>query len=161
MNETTAGMGASGDKGRRFTMQKVYLKDLSFESPNSPDVFTTAAEPQLSMNVQITSKDRTNDQYEIVLSVTITATTDIGTVFLIEVDQGAIFLIQGYSEAERKSMISSICPSSMFPFTREAIWSIIGKGGFPPLLIRPVDFDAMVSGLSNDMELVGNRPSEH
>lgn len=150
MNDQTSGKDASGDAARRFTMQKVYLKDLSFESPNSPDVFATAAEPKLGMNVQITSKDRANDQYEIVLSVTITATTNAGTVFLIEVDQGAIFLIQGYSEAERKNLITTICPSSMFPFVREAVWSIIGKGGFPPLLIRPVDFDSMVSGLIND-----------
>lgn len=161
MNDNTSGTDASETEGRRCTMQKVYLKDLSFESPNSPDIFTTATEPRLGMNVQITSKDRTNDRYEIVLSVTVTATTDTGTAFLIEVDQGAIFLIQGYSEEERKELITTICPSAMFPFAREAIWSIIGKGGFPPLLLRPMDFGAMVSGLNSDTDLAKNQPSEH
>jgi len=132
---------------RQFAMQKIFLKDLSFESPNSPAVFEGAVQPNIDFAIRSNAVKISDDLYEVVLHVTLTAQQDSGTIFLIELDQAAIFTIRGYDDGELQNLLSGACPAAIFPFARETIWTVVGKGGFPTLLIQPGDLDALMSAL--------------
>jgi len=151
MHDTNSTGDNTKETPAQIEMTKIYLKDLSFESPNSPHVFENPTTPEIGMRVNVTSNEHARDMYEIILRVTLTATINDATVFLIELDQAAIFLIRGYTDAQRKSLFATTCASSIFPFAREAIWTIIGKGGFPGLLIRPVDFNELMSSAEDQL----------
>lgn len=132
------------EENQQFAIQKIYLKDVSFESPNSPQSFTEGEwKPQV--NVQINSANQTiaQDTYEVVLSITVTAKQNDKTAFLVEVKQAGIFTIAGFPDENLAGMIGAYCPESLFPFAREAIAEMIAKGGFPQLLLAPVNFNAL------------------
>ena len=140
------GSAATSATGQ-FALQKIYIKDLSFEAPNTPDVFVDGdaeqADPQITLNLKNQHASLSGDNYEVVLHANLHATLNDRTLFLIEIDQAGIFLIKGYKEEERKALIGTYCPSTLFPFMREAISSVIGKGGFPAILLQPINFDAL------------------
>jgi len=145
-NGTGNGNGSAPATGQ-FTLQKIYIKDLSFEAPNTPDVFieseTEQADPQINLNLKNQHADLSGNNYEVVLHASLHATLKDRTLFMIEIDQAGIFLIQGYKEEERKALIGTYCPSALFPYLRETISSVIGKGGFPAILLQPINFDAL------------------
>ena len=128
-----------------FRIQRVYLKDVSFESPQTPGVFVanTPWKPAVSLHLNTESSRLDNDLYESVLSVTATVTLGESTAYLIEVKQAGLFLIRGFEEARLAPMLGSFCPNLLFPFAREEIASLVQKGGFPQLLLDPVNFDAL------------------
>jgi len=127
----------------QFAIQKIYVKDVSFETPNSPDVFTHEWKPEV--NVELDSKGRliNEDIHEIVLGVTVTAKFGEKIAFLAEIQQAGIFVIKNFQESDKAAMIGSYCPSLLFPFAREAISDLVTKGGFPQFLLQPVNFDAL------------------
>ena len=127
----------------QFAIQKIYVKDVSFETPNSPDVFTQEWKPEV--NVELDSKGRlvNEDIHEIVLGVTVTAKFGDKVAFLAEIQQAGIFVIKNFQENDKAAMIGSYCPSLLFPFAREAISDLVTKGGFPQFLLQPVNFDAL------------------
>lgn len=132
------------EENQQFTIQKLYLKDVSFESPRAPQIFTSG-EIQPQINVQINSKSSSvgDSVYEVVLDVNVTATVDDATAFLVEVQQAGIFTIAGFSEENLNGMLGAYCPEVLFPFVREVIADLISKGGFPQLLLTPVNFNAL------------------
>jgi preprotein translocase subunit SecB len=128
---------------QQFQLQKIYLKDISFETPNSPEVFTENWEPDVNVELQTGAKSLADNVHEVVLTVTVTAKVGDKTAYLIEVHQAGIFTLSGFEESDRAQMLGSYCPNILFPYAREAISDLIGKGGFPQLLLAPVNFDAL------------------
>jgi preprotein translocase subunit SecB len=128
---------------RQLLLQKIYVKDLSFESPKAPLVFTTNAQPQTQLNVRSSAQQVAPDTQEVTLTITVEAKDKDSTLFLAEVAQSGIFLIQGYTAEEQSILIGSFCPNTLYPFAREAISELVTKGGFPPLLLQPLNFDAI------------------
>lgn len=128
---------------KQFAIQKIYTKDLSFETPNSPKIFMEKWEPHVDFNLGTRVETVDKNLYEIVLTTTITAKIGDSTAYLVEVNQAGIFTIAGFSEQEMGPMIGSFCPNVLFPYAREVVSDLIAKGGFPQLLLAPVNFDAL------------------
>jgi preprotein translocase subunit SecB len=133
----------SGTEGGQFTIQKVYVKDISFEAPNSPQVFLEKWAPEINLQLRSTAAQQAEDVHEIILTLTITAKQSGKTAYLIEVQQAGIFTIKGFNEHDMKGMLGSYCPNILFPYGREVISDLVAKGGFPQLLLAPVNFDAL------------------
>lgn len=131
-----------GEAGK-FIIQRIYMKDLSFETPNSPEIFTVQWEPENNLDLNTSTKKLADDTYEVVLSITVTTKVDDKTAFLIEVQQAGIFHIEGFSDNDLHGMLGSFCPNMLFPYAREAISNIVTRGGFPQLLLSPINFDAL------------------
>lgn len=129
----------------RFVIQKIYIKDLSFETPNSPKVFAQEWKPELNLQLSNESQRIAENVYETALSLTVTAKLGSQTAFLAEVHQAGIFTFNGYSDKEMGPLLGSYCPNILFPFARETVADLVTKGGFPPLLLAPVNFDALYS----------------
>lgn len=142
MAEENAAAGEEQQKPR-FVIQKVYTKDVSFESPNSPEMFREEWRPKLDLQLGNEYKRIDEDNHEVVLSVTVTAKVDDKIAFLVEVKQAGIFTLTGYSNDEMGPLLGSYCPNSLFPFVREVVSDLVLKGGFPQLVLAPVNFDAM------------------
>ena len=134
----------SEENQQQFAIQKIYLKDVSFESPNAPAVFSDG-EWQPEVNVQLNTETRVivDGQYEVSLNVTVTAKHGDKTAFLVEVKQAGVFQMVGFEEEQLKGMLGAYCPEVLFPFAREAIADLVAKGGFPQLLLAPVNFNQL------------------
>ena len=128
-----------------FSLEKVYIKDVSYETTAGPRAFLQTEPPQVSvqLGVEHTELDPAQGVYEAVLAITVTATREDKTVFLVEVQQGGLFRLQGVSGEILNKTLEITCPHMLLPFAREAISDFIGKGGFPPLLLQPVNFEAL------------------
>lgn len=142
---TTAAAGTDTANPQVFRIQRVYLKDVSFESPLTPTVFVknTAWKPAVSLHLNTESARLENDLFECVLAVTATVKIEEDTVYLVEVKQAGLFQLQGFDGAALARMLGSFCPNVLFPFAREEIGSLVQKGGFPQLLLDPVNFEAL------------------
>ena len=141
------GTGAAGDAPAQpvFRIQRVYLKDVSFESPQTPNVFvgSTSWKPDVQLQLSTGSTKLDNDLFETVLNVTATVKVDDAVVYLTEVKQAGLFLMRGFADGDLAKMLGSFCPNILFPFAREEIGSLVQKGGFPQLLLDPVNFEAL------------------
>ncbi len=129
--------------GAEFAIQKIYTKDISFETPNSPDIFKQQWQPQINVDLNTNGSTLEDSVYEVVLSLTVTAKLEEKTAFLVEVQQAGIFTIKGITETDLPVMLGSFCPNILFPYAREAVSDLVTKGGFPQLLLAPVNFDAL------------------
>lgn len=127
----------------QFAIQKIYVKDVSFETPNSPDIFTQEWKPDVNVEIDTKSRGVSEGIYEIVLGVTVTAKFEEKVAFLIEIQQAGIFVIKEFADSDKAAMIGSYCPSLLFPFAREAVSDLVTRGGFPQFLLQPVNFDAL------------------
>ena len=129
---------------KQIAIQKLYLKDFSFESPNSPQVFTGGEwSPKTNLNLRSAHSASQDDIHEVVLTITVEAKHDDSTLFLVEVQQAGLFLIAGYGKDEFEAIVGSFCPATLFPFAREVIANIVTKGGFPEFVLQPINFDAL------------------
>jgi len=128
---------------KQFAIQRLYVKDISFETPHSPQVFTEQWEPKVEFNLSSNAQPLQDNLVEVVLSVTVTVTIGEKTAYLIEASQAGIFTIVGMSEQEMGPMLGSFCPNILFPYVREVISDLVAKGGFPAMLLAPVNFDAL------------------
>ena len=128
---------------QQFALQKIYLKDISFETPNSPAIFTEQWEPAVNVELQSAGNAVADNVHDVVLTVTVTAKLGEKTAYLVEVQQAGVFTVAGFSDDERAHMLGSYCPNILFPYAREAISDLVAKGGFPQMLLGPVNFDAM------------------
>lgn len=129
---------------QQFAMQRIYTKDVSFESPSTPEVFKKQWQPKV--NVDLNTKSDTIDEqgnFEVVLSITITAKIEEETAFLVEVQQAGIFLVNGFEEDDLRRVLGTAAPNILFPYAREAIDALCVKGGFPPVMLAPVNFDGL------------------
>ena len=131
---------------RRMAILKIYIKDFSFESPQSPRVFQNEDwNPNINLNLRSAHSAIDGNLHEIVLTVTVEAKEKSAdkTLFLAELHQGGLFDIAGYEKEELSAIIGSFCPNILFPYAREAIASMIQKGGFPEFMLQPINFDAL------------------
>lgn len=128
---------------REFALKRIYVKDISFEAPNSPSIFIEEWKPQSNLNLNSKVNKLENDTYEVVLSVTVTAKDEDKTVFLVEVEQAGIFFLKNFPEMEMGHMLRAYCPNILFPYAREVVSDLVNKGSFPQLLLHPVNFDAL------------------
>ena len=128
----------------QFALQRIYLKDASFESPGSPNSFRMGWKPKVNLELNTKYGNIEEDLWEVVLNLTITAKTeDDEVMYLAEVQQSGIFRIAGLDEERMAHTLGSFCPSVLFPYAREAIDSLVVKGSFPALMLAPVNFDAI------------------
>jgi preprotein translocase subunit SecB len=146
MSDQDTQAAAGGEQAeQQFALQKIYLKDISFETPNSPEIFTEEWKPEVNVELATAGKPLTDEVMEVVLSVTVTAKLNDKTAYLAEVHQAGVFTMLGFNADELAHMQGSYCPNLLFPYAREAISDLIGKGGFPQLLLAPVNFDALLA----------------
>jgi preprotein translocase subunit SecB len=132
------------DALKQLVLQKVYLKDCSFESPNAPEMFASGQwEPKVQLNITTSSKSIGPDLWEIVLHVSIEAKQGERAAFLCDIQQAGAVTMKGFSEEERRRLLGGYCPSLIFPYAREAVSDLVGKGGFPQLLLQPLNFEAL------------------
>ena len=137
-------MTESAAQPKQFAIQKLYLKDASFESPNTPHSFRFKKwDPKIELNLTNTHALIEDDIYEAVLSVTATIKLEEEIAFLIEVQFAGLFSISGFDEAEMKYLLGSQAMSVLFPYVREVVSDMTTRGGFPPLILSPVNFDAL------------------
>jgi preprotein translocase subunit SecB len=128
---------------QQFLVQRVYLKDLSLEVPMGTDAFLINQQPAINQDLGTEMNKVADDVYEVVLKLTITATLEDKTVFLIEIHQGGIFAVPGVEEAHLTQVLNTVCPNILFPYVRETIDNTLVKASFPPLMIPPINFDAL------------------
>ena len=129
--------------GPQFALQRIYTKDISFETPNSPAIFTEKWEPAVNVDINSANTLLQEGVYEVVLTVTVTAKVGEKTAYLAEVQQAGIFVVAGFGEQEMGGMLNAYCPNMLFPFAREAVADLVNKGSFPQLLLAPINFDAL------------------
>ena len=143
MAEEGQAAAAEAAEEPQFVIERIYIKDVSFESPNSPAIFTQEWEPDtnLQLNTQVTPLS--DGHYEVELMITITVKSKEETAFLVEVTQAGVFKITGYPDDQLNHLLASYCPSNLFPYAREAIASLISKGSFPEMHLSPINFDAL------------------
>jgi len=128
---------------RQFTIQRIYTKDVSFETPNTPEIFMKEWRPQVSVNINNAIKDLGEGNIEVALTVTVTAKVEEKTAFLVEVTQAGIFLAKGIPEEEMGPLLGIYCPNVIFPYVRELVSDLITRGSFPQFLLAPVNFEAL------------------
>ena len=138
-----AGTDASAPSQAQFTVEKIYVKDVSFEAPNTPQVFNEQGQPQLSMNLNQKVARLEGDLFEVVLGVTLTCTLNDKTVYLAEVEQAGIFGLAGFDDRTLDMMLGTYCPNVLFPYVRQSISDLIQNGGFPPFYMQPINFEAL------------------
>ncbi|HWN37993.1 MAG TPA: protein-export chaperone SecB [Gammaproteobacteria bacterium] len=144
---------------KQLLLQKIYVKDLSFESPKAPMVFTQNVSPQTQLNVRSSAQQVAPDTQEVTLTITVEAKDKDSTLFLAEVAQSGIFVIQGYTAEELQILIGSFCPNTLYPFAREVISDLVTKGGFPQLLLQPLNFDAIFAQAVQERAARGTAPA--
>ena len=142
-NPQAAQAGQNEGQTGNFGLQRVYLKDSSFESPNSPMIFQKAWKPEVKMDLNTKHKPVGENLYEVVVSVTLTTTVEDMTAYIVEVQQAGVCLVQGLEGAPLAQALGAFGPNLIFPYLRESIDTLLVKGSFPPAMLAPVNFDAI------------------
>lgn len=162
--EQNQDVAAEEQQQAQFQLQKIYLKDASFELPNAPQVFQEDGQVEIKMNLAQKVEKLAEGVQEVNLTVTVTATIGEKTAYLAEVQQAGIFSITGLNEQSEHAAINTLCPHTLFPYARRVITDLVADGGFPPLVLQPINFDqiyaqrmqeAQANGAEN-MEVQGN-----
>lgn len=136
-------MAEEQKEGPVFTIQRIYVKDSSFEAPNSPSVFKEEWKPEVNVDLQTKTDKLEDNVFDVVLHLTVTVKREDTTSFLCEVKQAGIFTVKGFPEDQLNHALGSMCPNILYPYAREAISDMVTRGGFPQLLLAPVNFDAL------------------
>ena len=150
------------EQQEQFDIQKLFVRDLSFESPQAPVIFTEQWQPSTDVNLSSRFDVLGDDHYLVDLKIQITAKQNDKVSFLIEVVQSGIFLLKGFAQEQQDQLLNSYCTNTLFPFAREVISESVTKGGFPPLVLAPVNFDALYAQkLAQDAEDNSNTSTKH
>ena len=142
-NQNNADAAASSEQAPQFAIQRIYTKDISFETPNSPAIFQKDWKPEIQLDLDTKSNKLAENTYEVVLSVTVTATVEGQTAFLAEVQQAGIFSIGNLPEPQLAHTIGAFCPTTLFPYARESVANLVSRGSFPQINLAPVNFEAL------------------
>ena len=126
-----------------FIIQKIYTQDLSFEAPNTPEIFKEKWKPEVKINIDTKSKLLNDNIYQVELTITITTKNNNIIAYVIEVTQAGIFTLSYLSKEQESSILGSFCPTILFPYSKEIIDSSINKGGFPQINLQPINFEAL------------------
>ena len=150
----------------QFQLQKLYVKDVSFELPNAPQIFQEDGQVEIKLNLAQKVEDLADGVHEVVLTVTVTASFDEKTAYLAEVQQAGIFAIVGLPEQGKHAALNTLCPHTLFPYARRLITDLVAEGGFPPLVLQPINFDQIYAqrmqeaqaqaSAAEDLEVQGN-----
>jgi preprotein translocase subunit SecB len=143
MTDQDQNAAAEGANSPAFGVQKIYLKDVSFESPGAPAAFLGEWKPETQVQLNTEVRPLENDNHEVVLTITVTTKNADATAYLVEVKQAGIFLVRGYGDEQMGPLLGSMAPATLFPYAREAVASLVLKGGFPEMLLQPINFDAL------------------
>lgn len=128
---------------RQFLVQRIFTKDISFEAPNSPTVFTENWQPEINIGLGTEVHDHGGGTIEQVLRVSVEAKHDEKTVFMVEVQQAGLFTVQGFSDEEADAVLGVAAPNVLFPYARELVSDLVSRGSFPQFVLQPVNFEAL------------------
>ncbi len=142
MTEANGAHHNAGDEPQ-FMIQRLYVKDVSLEVPNSPSIFLAEWKPELKLDLGTKANDLGENAHEIILTVTATVSIENKVAFLVEVQQAGIFTISNFPQEQIKPLLGSYCPNVLYPYAREVITDLVVKAGFPQLYLSPVNFDAL------------------
>ena len=145
-NGAAAGAAAATNQaatGPSFRVEKIYAKDVSFESPGSPGIFTSQGQPQLQMNLSQNAQRIGEDTFEVVLGINLTCTVEDKTAYLVEIKQAGVFTLAGFEAQQLDVMLGVHCPNILFPYARQLTSSLVESGGFTPFLMQPINFEAL------------------
>lgn len=127
----------------QLNLQRIYIKDVSFEAPGAPQIFLQQGQPNVELNLSQRVSPLGNDAYEVVLSVTATCKVEDKTAYLAEVHQAGIFGLTGFDTQGREAVLATYCPNVLFPYARQIVSDLVQSGGFPPFFLQPINFDAL------------------
>ena len=146
MAEELTGSGAppAGNGQQELSLQNIYVKDSSFEAPSGPNLQTTEWNPQFGLNMATAGVVLAPDAHEVTLTITLEAKVGDRVAYLVEVKQAGVFVLKGYTPDELRRIVGAFCPGVLFPYARQAVSDLILRGGFPPFLLPPVNFDALL-----------------
>ena len=134
---------AAGQQSQQqFQLQRIYLKDLSYEAPKTPLLFKEQWKPEVNLEVNNTASEVEKDIYEVVLKVTVTVTNGENTAFIVEVAQAGLFLLTGVEGMHKEGVLKGICANILFPYARETVSDVVARGTFPQFLLQPINFEA-------------------
>jgi preprotein translocase subunit SecB len=140
----TAGLAPAADaNAQELMLQNIYVKDASFEAPSGPNIAATDWNPQFGLNMNTNGTTVADNLHEVVLTITLEAKLGERVAYLVEVKQAGVFMIRGYAVDDARRIIGAFCPGVLFPYARQAVSDLILRGGFPPFLLPPVNFDAL------------------
>ena len=128
---------------QQFSIQRLFIKDISFETPAGSEMFKQQWKPEVHLDVNTRNEKLEDDIFEVVLTLTITAKQDDKTAFLVEVQQAGIFLAKGIVDDQLRQVLGTVAPNILFPYAREMVDSLVTKGSFPALMLAPINFDAL------------------
>lgn len=137
------GQAADAENQPQFAIQRVYVKDSSFESPSAPKIFQEPWKPQVSMDLNTAHSKISDNQYEVVLTLSITSKLEDKTAYMVEVQQAGVFQVKNIEGARLAQLLGAYCPNMLFPYAREAVDTLVTKGSYPALMLAPVNFDAI------------------
>lgn len=141
--DQAAGAGQQQENKQQFGIRKIYVRDMSFEVPNAPAVFSGEWKPEVKVDLDTRNTLIAENTYETVVRVTVTAKQGDKTAYLCEVEQGGVFVLSGFDEKTLDALLGSYCPAQLFPYAREAVSDMVTKGGFPQMVLAPVNFEAL------------------
>ena len=156
-NKTPPQQPQNDPNAPHFEIQRIYVKDLSYEAPNTPHTFVEDWKPEVQLNLETKSNRVQDNLHEVVLSVTATVSSSKKSAFLIEVHMAGIFQMSGIPADQMRQMLGSFCPNILFPYAREVISDLVVRGGFPQLILAPVNFDALYAQHMEEQ----NKPGAH
>ncbi|NNF17197.1 MAG: protein-export chaperone SecB [Gammaproteobacteria bacterium] len=143
---------AANQEVRKIGITRLYLKDASYEAPNTPAAFTDEWQPHVNLNLNTQSSKQDDGQYEVVLSVTVEVKNKDDNAFLCEVQQAGVFTFDGLSEEEIRHVAATFCPNQLYPYARAAISDLVVRGGFPGLTLQPINFDALLAQHQQELQ---------
>ena len=143
-----------------FSIQRIYTKDISFESPKTPQLFSEQWTPEVKMEINTDAKPINDPLYEVNLKITVTVQHKDSVAFLIEVMQAGLFTLKDFETAQRNQMLGSFCPNILYPYAREVISSLAAHGGFPALYLSPINFDALYAQHVNKLKAAAEDKKE-
>jgi len=143
------------EEGAQFSLQRIYIRDLSFEAPKRQDIFRQDWQPNLNLDLSTRQKALNEDFYEVVLTLTVTVKNGEDTAFVAEVQQAGIFLIKGLDASSMSHALGAFCPNILFPYARGTLDSMVVRGSFPALMLSPVNFDALYAQELSRMQTAG------
>jgi preprotein translocase subunit SecB len=142
-DEKQAEGAAKGAGGPEFGIKGIYIRDLSFEAPNPPGAQQGDWQPDVKFELNTQARKVDGDDFEVILKLTVTVKVDKKVAFIAEAQQGGLFTLRGFNDEQRGQMLGSFCPNVLYPYARELVSNIATRGGYPPLYLAPVNFDAL------------------
>jgi len=141
MADEQSNANGAADQGPQLTVQKIYVKDLSFEAPNAPGIFQEQGQPRVDLNLSQKVQNFAPNLFEVSLAITVTCKVGEKTAYLAEVEQAGVFGCIGFEAQQLDGVLGTYCPHVLFPYARQAVSDLVQNGGFPPFLMQPINFE--------------------